>query len=204
MKLYYAPGACSLSPHILLRETGAKFSLARVDLGRHQVESEGELEMVNPKGKVPVLELDDGQRLTEGAVIAQYIAEQAGALELLPAHGDPARYRVLEWQTFVTTELHKGFGPLFKAALEANVKQLFADELLHKFRWVDSQLAQRDYLAGSTFSVADAYLYTVAGWARMVGPDLSGLAALADYLARIAARPAVRAALEAEGLSAAA
>lgn len=202
MKLYYAPGTCSLAPHIVLRETDTPFSLARVDLKRHHVDGEGDLYAVNPKGKVPVLALSDGRHLTEGPVIAQFIAERAGATTLLPATGDPARYAVLEWQAYISSELHKGFSPLFNPALDDNARRVFLDELRGKFAWVDSQLSGRACLAGSHFTVADAYLFTVAGWSRLVGPDLTDLPHLRTYLAGIAARPAVRAALRAEGLPA--
>lgn len=202
MKLYYAPGTCSLVPHIVLRETGADFSLARVDLRRHRIDDAGDLHAVNPKGKVPVLELADGQRLTEGPVIAQFIAEQAAANDLLPPAGDPARYRVLEWQAYVSSELHKVYSPLFNPALDDGAKQVFLAELGRKFAWLDAQLAGRDYLTGPRFTLADAYLFTVAGWSRLVGPDLGDLPHLQAYLARIAARPAVREAMRTEGLAA--
>lgn len=202
MKLYYAPGTCSLVPHIVLRETGTPFSLVRVDLKRHHVEGEGDLHAVNPKGKVPVLALPDGRRLTEGPVIAQFIAEQAGSATLLPATGDPARYAVLEWQSYISSELHKGFSPLFNPALGDSAGHVFLDELRRKFAWVDTRLADRAYLTGSHFTVADAYLFVVAGWSRLVGPDLTGLAHLQTYLSGIAGRPAVQAALRAEGLAA--
>jgi glutathione S-transferase len=202
MKLFYAPGTCSLAPHILLRETAAEFQLERVDLKRRQTASGERLDVTNPKGKVPVLETDDGSLLTEGAVIAQYVAERAAARRLLPAPGDPARYRVLEWQTFVTTELHKSYSPLFHPALDAASKQVFAADLRRKYEWVDARLAGADYLTGPEFTVADAYLYAVSRWAPAVGVEIGDLPDLQACLARIAARPAVQAALEAEGLRA--
>lgn len=202
MKLYYAPGTCSLVPHVLLRETGTPFSLARVDLKTHTVEGEGAFHAINPKGKVPVLEIADGQRLTEGPVISQFIVDEAGASHLLPGAGDRRRYRVLEWQTFVSSELHKTFSPLFNPASVEATKGSAAQELRRKFTWVDEQLSGRDFLTGNHFSVADAYLFTVARWTRLVGPDLSDLPQLQSYLARIAARPAVRDALRVEGLAA--
>lgn len=202
MKLYYAPGTCSLVPHILLRETDTAFTLARVDLQNHIVEGEGALHAINPKGKVPVLEIADGQHLTEGPVISQFIVEQAGTSQLLPGAGDDRRYRVLEWQTYISSELHKSFSPLFNAASEDATKRAALQELRRKFVWVDEQLTGRDFLTGQHFSVADAYLFTVARWTRLVGPDLSDLPQLQSYLARIAARPAVRDALRVEGLAA--
>lgn len=200
MKLYYAPGTCSLAPHIVLRETGSDFSLARVDLRRHQVDGEGPLQDLSSKNKVPVLALDDGRRLTEGPVIAQYIAERAGATDLLPPPGDPGRYTVLEWQAFISSELHKSFSPLFNPAIDRAGREVFLDELGRKFAWVDATLATRDYLALDRFTLADAYLFTVGGWAGLVGLDLSGLAGVQAHRARVAARPAVQAALRAEGL----
>lgn len=201
MKLYYAPGTCSLAPHILLRETAAAFTLERVDLKRRQA-SGSDLDAINPKGKVPILETDDGSLLTEGAVIAQYIAERAEVRRLLPAPGGLARYRVLEWQTFVTTELHKTYSPLFHSTLDAASKQVFAAELRRKYEWVDSRLVGSDYLTGPEFTVADAYLYAVSRWAPAVRVEIGDLRNVQACLARIAARPAVRAALEAEGLRA--
>ena len=200
MKLYYTPGTCSLVPHIVLRETGSVFSLARVDLKRHQIDGEGPLRDISTKDKVPVLALDGGRHLTEGPVIAQYIAERAGADELLPPPGDPGRYAVLEWQAFISSELHKSFSPLFNPAVDRAGHEVFLDELRRKFAWVDAALATRDYLALDRFTLADAYLFTVGGWAGLVGLDLSGLAGVQAHRARVAARPAVRAALQAEGL----
>ncbi len=201
MKLYYTPGTCSLVPHLLLRETGSDFRLARVDLRHHRVEGEGDLAKVNPKRKVPVLVLEDGRRLTEGPVIAQYIVERAGVPDLLPAPGDPGRYAVLEWQAYISSELHKSFSPLFNPRIGADARQVFLAELAGRFAWVDAQLAGREYLATGRFTLADAYLFTVGGWAGLVGLDLSGLAHLQAHRARIGARPAVQAALQAEGLA---
>lgn len=198
MKLYYAPGTCSLVPHIVLRETGTPFALARVDLRQHRIEGGGDLHAVNPKGKVPVLELSDGRRLTEGSVIAQFIAEQAAAHALLPPPGDPARYRVLEWQAYVSSEMHKVFSPLFNPRLDPVAKRVFVDELRRKFLWIDTQLSERAYLTGAQFTLADAYLFVVAGWSRLVGLNLADLPHLQAWLAGIAARPAVRDALQAE------
>jgi glutathione S-transferase len=200
MKLYFAPGTCSLSPHILLRETEADFTLEKVDLKTKQTASGSDFLAINPKGKVPVLELADGTRLTEGAIVAQYIAELAGARELLPDRGDPARYRVLEWQTFVTTELHKTYSPLFNPALDVVSKQVFAAELRKKYEWVDARLEGSDYLTGARFTVADAYFYAVTRWARLVGIELGDLPNLQATIARISQRPMVRTALAFEGL----
>ncbi len=201
MKLYHAPGACSLAPHILLRETGLPFTLAKVDTATHTLAGGEDFYAINPKGQVPVLELDDGQRLTEGPVIAQYIAERAGAAALLPAAGLP-RYRVLEWQNYISTELHKSFTPLFNPALDAGAKKVIAGLLRRKFEWVDGRLAGSTWLAGEQFTVADPYLFTVSLWARHVGLEIADLPHLSALRARIAERPAVREALKAEGLPA--
>lgn len=200
MKLYYSPGACSLAPHIVLREAGLTAELIRVDLAAHRTEDGRDFMAINPKGQVPLLELDDGRRLSEGAVIAQYLGDRVDQPALMPKPGSDARYRLLEWQTFVTTELHKGFTPLFNAALAADAKRVLSQTLAKKLRWVDAQLAERRYLLGESFSAADAYLFVVCGWTRMVGPDIQELRHLQRFLADVAERPAVRAALAAEGL----
>lgn len=202
MKLYYSPGACSLAPHIVLRETGLPFDLERVDLASHRLADGADYHAVNPRGQVPVLELGDGQRLTEGAIIAQYVSEQAGRQDLLPASGTPERYRVLEWQNYVSSELHKSFTPLFNGELAESVKNTFRALLRKKYEWVESKLRGKAYLTGSDFTAADAYLFTVTNWARMVNLDLTDLPALQQFQQRVAKRPAVRAALVAEGLAA--
>lgn len=201
MKLFFSPGACSLAPHIVLREAGGDFSLEKVDLAQHVTASGADYYRINPKGQVPFLQLDDGSFLSEGPVIAQYIADQAAPNSpLLPAVGSMARYRVVEWQSYITSELHKGFSPLFNPAFDAAAKATHAGLLRKKFGWVDSQLTATGYLTGEDFTVADAYLFTVAGWASYVAMDLSDLPGLQAFLARVAARPAVQAALKAEGL----
>lgn len=199
MKLYYAPGTCSLVAHILLRETGTAFELARVDLRQHRIDDGRDLAEANPKNQVPVLERAPGDVLTEGAVIAQYVVESAGRTDLLPSSGE-ARYRVLEWQTYVGTELHKGFSPLFDPGLDATAKAHLRARLRTRFAWVDGQLAGREFLADSGYSVADVYLFVVAGWSRLVGLELDDLANLQALLQRVAQRPAVQAALHGEGL----
>lgn len=200
MKLYYAPGTCSLAPHILLRETGLSFELERVDTSRHTLSSGADYYALNSKGQVPMLELDDGTRLTEGPVISQFIADQAGNTALMPAGCTLARYRVLEWQNFITSELHKSFGPLFTPGFDAAAKALHSSLLRRKYDWVDKQLADGPFLTGDTFTAADAYLFTVTSWARHVGLDLSPLQHLQAFVARVASRPAVQAAMKAEGL----
>lgn len=200
MKLYYSPGACSLTPHILLEETKTPVELLRVDTSTHKLADGRDFYAINVKGYVPVLEFDDGQRLTEGPVIAQYIADAAKREDLMPAAGTLARYRVMEWQSYITTEIHKSFTPLFSAAHATATKEIFAGALRKKFEWVSAGLASQAYLTGNTFTAADAYLFTVAGWARYVNLDLGDLRPLQEFVGRVAARPAVQAAMQAEGL----
>ena len=200
MKLFFSPGACSFAPHIVLRESDSAFSLEKVDTARHLTADGTDYYTVNPKGQVPLLVLDDGATLSEGPVIAQYIADQAANTTLMPVAGSLARYRVMEWQNYVTSELHKSFTPLFNASFDLAAKTLHASLLRKKYEWVDSRLADTSYLTGEDFTVADAYLFTVTGWAKYVQLDLSELVNLQRFLSRVAARPAVRAAMQAEGL----
>ncbi len=200
MKLYFSPGACSLAPHIVLCEAGLPFTLEKVNVATHVLAVGGDYYAINAKGQVPLLELDDGERLSEGPVIAQYIADQAGNTTLMPAAGSLARYRVMSWQNYITSELHKSFSPLFSPAFDATAKALHSQLLRKKYDWVDSQLADTPFLTGDSFTAADAYLFTVTGWAKLVGLDLSDLPHLQAFLARVASRPAVQAAMKAEGL----
>jgi len=200
MKLYYSPGACSLSPHIALLEAGLPFEPVLVSTKSHKLRDGEDYYGINSKGYVPLLELDDGQRLSEGPAIVQYIADQAPASKLAPANGTFERYRLQEWLNFITSELHKGFSPLFNPAVPEESKAISRAKLIERFTWVDVQLAGKDYLMGDQFTVADGYLFTVANWGGHVGVDLSGLPTLAAYRARVAARPAVHAAMQAEGL----
>jgi len=200
MKLYYSPGACSLSPHIVLREAGMKFDLVKTSLKTHTLADGADYFAINPKGQVPLLELDDGERLSEGTAILLYVADHAPASGLVPPAGTMARYRVIEWLNFVGTEVHKGFSPLFNSALPKEAKDIFATRVLDKLRYVDRQLEGRDYLTGERFCVADAYLFTVTNWAPSVGLDISGLKNLLAWRTRVAARPAVQQTLQAEGL----
>ncbi|MDK2122698.1 glutathione transferase GstA [Parachitinimonas caeni] len=200
MKLYFSPGACSLAVHIVLRELQTSFSLEKVDLGRHQTADGADYYQLAPKGCVPMLVLESGERLTEGPVINQYLADHFGRTDLLPAVGSLARYRVLEWLNYVGTELHKSFAPLFNPEVDAQGKAVFQAQLRKKFAWVSQQLADRPYLTGDTFSIADAYLYTVASWSSFVGLDLAPYAELQAFLRRVAERPAVKQARLAEGL----
>ena len=201
MKLYYAPGACSLAPHIVLIEAGLKFDLVQADLRKHQLAADGsDYYPVAPKGQVPLLELDSGERLSEGPVISQYIADQVPAKNLAPAAGTMARYRQQEWLNFITSELHKGIGGLFNPAMPEDGKVVMRARALDKLKWVDAQLEGKQYLMGDAFTVADAYLFTVASWTAHTGLDIAGLKNLGAFQARMAARPAVQAALKAEGL----
>ncbi len=200
MKLYYSPGACSLAPHIVLNESGLKFDLIPADLKAHKLTDGSDYYGVTSKGQVPLLELDGGERLTEGPVITQYIADQVPAKNLAPAHGTMARYRVQEWLNFVTSELHKGIGGLFNPAMPEDGKAVLRTRALDKLKWVDQQLEGKQYLMGDAFTIADAYLFTVTNWTRHTGIDISGLKNLGAFQARMAARPAVQTALKAEGL----
>jgi len=200
MKLYYSPGACSLSPHIVLREAGLAFEPVLASTKTHKLQDGTDYYGINPKGYVPLLELDNGERLSEGPVIVQYIADQVPAKKLAPPAGTMARYRLQEWLNFITSELHKGFSPLFNPAVPEDAKPVFRAKLAERFKWVDSQLAGKQYLMGDEFSVADAYLFTVTSWGGYVGVDTSGLANLGAFMERMKARPAVQEALKAEGL----
>jgi len=201
MKLYYSPGACSLAPHIVLNEAGLAFDLVQTDLKAHQLaEDHSDYYPIAPKGQVPVLELDSGERISEGPVITQYIADKVPAKHLAPANGTMERYRMQEWLNFITSELHKGVGGLFNPAMPEEAKKLMREKALSKFKWVDERLDGKQYLMGDAFSIADAYLFTIANWTGHTGIDISGLKNLGAFQARMAARPAVQAALKSEGL----
>lgn len=201
MKLYISPGACSLSPHIVLREAGVTFEVIPVDLAAHKLPDGSDYYAINAKGAVPVLELATGDRLTEGVAIVQYIADLVPGKELAPPHGSWQRYRLLEILNFVATELHKGFGTLANPAMPQEAKAIAASKLKSNLMWIDAKLSGNQYLMGDRFTVADAYLFTVTNWAPYFDIDLSGFANLVSFRARVAARPAVQAALKAEGLS---
>lgn len=200
MKLYYSPGACSLSPHIALLEAGLPYDLVKVDLRAKKLESGEDYLKINPKGQVPALALDTGELVTEGPVIVQKIADQAKDKNLAPARDTAERYKLQEWLNFVTAELHKNFSPLFSPVLSDDTKAFFKDRLLAKFKYIDSQLAGRDYLMGQQFTVADGYLFVMLAWADRLNIDLSGLQNLMAYKARVAARPKVKEAMTKEGL----
>ena len=201
MKLYFSPGACSLSPHIVLREAGLAFEPVLMSTKTHKLQDGSDYYAINGKGYVPLLELDDGQRLSEGPAIVQYIADQAPAARLAPANGTMERYRLQEWLNFITSELHKGFGVLFNPSMPEEAKAVMRTKVQGRFAWLDGQLSGKAYLMGEHFSIADAYLFTVSRWAPRVGVELSGLANVSAYVERVGARPAVQDALKAEGLT---
>ncbi|MGQ0729991.1 glutathione transferase GstA [Acidovorax sp.] len=200
MKLYYSPGACSLSPHIALQEAGLAYTPVLASTKSHKLQDGTDYYTINALGYVPVLELDSGERLREGPAIVQYIADQVPDKQLAPANGTLARYRLQEWLTFIGTELHKGFSPLFNPATPEEYKPMVRERLLQRLQWVDGQLAGKQYLMGDQFTVADGYLFTVTNWTQPTKLDISGLANLAAYRERVSARPAVQAAMKAEGL----
>jgi glutathione S-transferase len=200
MKLYYTPGACSLSPHIALREAGLPFSLEKVDLRTKTVESGGDFNAVNPKGYVPALELDDGRLLTEGPAIVQYIADRNPAAGIAPAAGTMERYDLQAWLTFIGTEIHKTLGSMFNPAQTAEWKAAAKATLTKRLDWLARQLDGRQFLVGDRFSVADGYLFTVLGWAEPLAFDLSPWPSIQQYAARIGQRPKVIEAMQAEGL----
>ncbi len=200
MKLYYSPGACSLSPHIALQEAGLAFEGVLTPTKTHQTPDGTDFYTINPLGYVPFLVLDDGRTLHEGPAIVQYIADQVPEKNLAPANGTYERYKLQEWLTLIGTELHKNFSPLFTPGTPEETKAASAAQITKRLAWVDGELAGKDYLMGSTFTVADGYLFTVTNWAAYVKLDISGFANIAAFRARVVARPAVLAAMKTEGL----
>jgi glutathione S-transferase len=198
MKLYFSPGACSFSPHIVLREAGLPFQLEKVDTKAHRTAGGADFYEVNPKGYVPALQMDDGQVLTEGAAIVQYIADLKPESKLAPAAGTMARYRLQEWLNFIATELHKAYSPLFRPTTPEEVKQTQRDLIARRLEYVAKHLGGQQYLMGDAFTVADAYLFTILRWSKGVNVDLGKWPTLRPYMDRISARPAVAAAMEAE------
>ena len=201
MKLFYKPGACSLSPHIVLEESGLPYTRETVDLKTKVTESGADFWAINAKGYVPALQLDSGELLTEGPAIVQYIADQVPAKNLAPANGTIERYRLQSWLTFIGTELHKSCSPFFNPAAGADWKAAAQGNLERRLAYTNDQLAGRSYLLGADYSVADAYLFTVLSWMKYVGIDLAQWPNLTALQARVAARPAVQAVLKAEGLA---
>jgi glutathione S-transferase len=200
MKLYYYPGACSLAPHIVAREAGIALTLEKVDLANRTTETGANYLAVNPKGYVPALGLQDNSVLTEASAIIQYLADSQSKADLAPAHGSMERYRLIEWLGFISTEIHKGFGPLWNPATPDAVKAATKERLASRFAYLDEKLGSQPFLMGDTFTIADAYLFTVVNWTNFHAIDISSFPNLHAFQARIAARPAVQQALEAEGL----
>jgi glutathione S-transferase len=201
MKLFYMPGACSLAPHIVANEAGIDLELVKVDGASKTTEAKQDYLATNPNGYVPALVLDDGETLTEASVVMQYLADRKPDSGLIPASGEMNRYRVQQWLNFVATELHKGFAPLFRPNTPEETKVINKEHLTKRVKFLDTRLADRSYLMGDAFSVADAYLWTVLGWAKHVGLDLSGFANVQRFLGTVAARPAVQKSLREEGLA---
>src|SRR5919109_5472700 len=203
MKLYYTPGACSHAPHILLREAGLDFSLEKVDLAAKKTETGADYKAINPHGYVPALQLDNGEVLTEGPAIDQYIADLVPAKKLAPASGTPERYKLQSWLNFISTELHKQFSPLFNKAVPEEYKAMVKEKLATRFDVINQHLSSNKYLLGEGFTAPDAYLYTVLGWAKHFGIDFAAKwPAIKSFMERVAARPSAQAAAKAEGLAA--
>ncbi len=200
MKLYFSPGACSLSPHIVLHESGLPFTTERVDLKTHKTADGGDYYQVNPNGYVPLLVLDNGEQLAEGPAIVQWIADLVPGKKLAPPNGTLDRARLQSWLNFIATELHKSHSPLFNPAAPEEWRTFMRDLINRRMTTVGKHLEGRDYLMGADFTVADAYLFVVMSWGKWVKVDYAPWPVLQAYQARIAARPAVQAALKAEGL----
>ena len=200
MKLYYSAGACSLSPHIALEESGLKYEAISAPTKTKVLPDGSDYRKVNPLGYVPYLVLDDGTGLREGAAIVQYIADQVPDKQLAPPNGTVARYQLQSWLNFIGTEIHKNFGPLFNPAMPEEAKQISIGNLNNRLKWVDGELAGKSYLTGDAFTVADGYLFVVTNWAKPLGIDLSPYPNLLAFRERVAARPAVQRAMKAEGL----
>jgi glutathione S-transferase len=200
MKLYFSPGACSLSPHIVLLEAGLPFTLEKVDLRSKVTASGQDFRTINSKGYVPALETDSGAILTEGPAIVQYLADRAPEKLLAPAPGTMERYQLMSWLNFIGTEIHKNYSPMFKPDAGDEIKAYAKGNLLQRYGYVDKMLEGRDYLGGERFSVADVYLFVVTNWASHIKLDLSAFPNVLAFQKRIGARPAVQQALRAEGL----
>jgi len=201
MQLYFAPGACSLASYITVLEAGLTVVLKRADLKAKKLEDGSDYLAINSKGSVPALKLDNGQVLTEGVAIMQYLADQKPESGLAPKNGTLERYRVQEWLNYITSEVHKSFSPLWNPALDPAVKTYASENLFKKLDWVNSQLVGKKYLTGDTFTIADAYLFTVVNWTNFLGIDMAKWPALKEFQARVAARPKVQEAMSAEGLN---
>ncbi|RST48956.1 glutathione transferase GstA [Variovorax sp. MHTC-1] len=200
MKLYYSPGACSLSPHIALREAGLAFEPVLASTKSHKLQDGTDYYGINPLGYVPMLELDDGTRLREGPAIVQYIADLAPTKNLAPANGTLSRYRLQEWLTFIGTEMHKTYSPMFNPNMPEEAKAIFRTKLQSRYEWLNGELEGKEYLMGDHFTVADGYLFTVTNWTKPTGVDISPYANVQAWHARVGARPAVQEAMKTEGL----
>ncbi|MBI3897654.1 MAG: glutathione transferase GstA [Gammaproteobacteria bacterium] len=200
MRLYYAPGACSMAPHIVLREAGYTFELTKVSTSKHETENGEDYLKINPKGYVPTLQLDDGQRLTEVAVVLQYLADQKPEAGLAPKTGTMERYRLMEWLNFISSELHKSLGGLFKPNITPEWREGVIALFSKRCDWLEPQLAGKSYLMGDKFSIADAYLYTVLRWTSVLKVDMSKWPGLQAYVQRVGERAAVKETAQAEGL----
>ena len=200
MKLYFAPGACSLSPHIVAREAGIPVQLQKVNTKDKSMEGGGDFWKVNPRGYVPVLELDNGERLSEGPAIVQYLADQKPESGLAPKNGTMERYRLQEWLNFLTSEVHKQFSPHFRPNTPDDYKTIAKENIGKRFDWLDQQLAGKDYLMGKQFTVADAYLFVLSNWTKPTQIDLAKWPNIAAFNKRVAARPKVKEAMQFEGL----
>ncbi len=204
MKLYFSPGACSLSPHIVLIEAGLAFETVLASTKSHKLSDGSDYYAINPLGYVPLLELDDGTVLREGPVIVQYIADQVPLKNLAPANGTLPRYRLQEWLNFIGTEIHKGFSPMFNPATPEETKTQARAKLAQRYAWIEQQLAGKEFVTGDHFTVADAYLFTVTNWAKPTGLDLGPYPQVQAWHARVGARPAVKEAMAAEAAAKAA
>jgi glutathione S-transferase len=200
MKLYYSPGACSLSPHIALREAGLAFEPVLASTKSHKLQDGTDYYGINPLGYVPMLELDDGTRLREGPAIVQYIADLVPNKNLAPASGTLSRYRLQEWLTFIGTEMHKTYSPMFNPNMPEEAKAIFRTKLQSRYEWLNGELEGKSYLMGEHFTVADGYLFTVTNWTKPTGVDISPYANVQAWHARVGARPAVQEAMKTEGL----
>jgi glutathione S-transferase len=200
MRLYFSPGACSMAPHIVLREAGFTFDLEKVDLATKKTESGKDFNQINPTGYVPAIRLDDGEILTEASVILQYLADQKPASRLAPKPGTVGRYRLMEWLNFVSSEVHKQLGSLFNPKVTGEWKESHLTVIRKRFDYLTENLHGRQYLMGDSFSVADAYLFTVLNWSNFLKVDLGKWPVLKDYMVRVSARPAVMETMKAEGL----
>lgn len=200
MKLYYSRGACSLAVHIALYEAGLSFQTERVDSKTKVMESGGDFRTINPRGYVPVLVLDNGEQLTEAGVLLQYVADLKPAAGLAPPAGTMPRYRLMEWLTYISSELHKSYSPLFSPNTPEDYKPVVKEHIAQRLAYVEGKLAGRQYLLGEQFSIADAYLFVVVNWSKAVSVDLTAYANLQRFQERVAKRPGVQSALRAEGL----